>query len=121
MYLTLEAGPGSGKSTTLLEAFKFLHSRNYNGFIPTGEQVNICHFIATAFPKPPLPTQTVFLAFNTDIKDYIVTKLPKEVKAYTFNGMGQSIVFRRHGHQALDRYRGEKLLAHNHLLISILP
>lgn len=107
--ISIDAGPGSGKSTTLEHAFLFMLTGRYH-FLPNQEQVNICHHVATSFPGVSA-AQVVFLAFNTTTKDALQSKLPSNCKAYTFGGLGQSLLFRRHHYQALDKLRGERLLA----------
>lgn len=109
MNIVVNAGPGSGKSTTLEQAFLLTLTGKYH-FNPSQEQVNICHAISSTFAGVAA-SQVVFIAFNTTTRDRLATRLPTSTKAYTFNGLGQSIIFKRHKHQKFDKLRGERLLA----------
>lgn len=109
MNIIIDAGPGSGKTTTLKQAFLYLLTNKYH-FRPNQEQVNICYSIASQM-KGITASQTVFLAFNTTTRDKLAAEIPANCKAYTFGGLGQSLLFKRHQYQALDKTRGEKLLA----------
>ena len=107
-HILIEAGPGSGKTTTLKLAYNFLLSAQYQ-FIPTQEQINICYEMNQF--RGIAPTQIVFIAFNRSIADRMRESLPQSTKSYTFGGLGQSVLFKRHHFQQLDKYRGQKLLS----------
>lgn len=110
MNITIEAGPGTGKSTTLEYAYHYLLTQQYQ-VQPTQEQVNICGNIHHYF-KGISPSQIVFVAFNVTTRDRLQERLPQNTKAYTFNGLGTSLVQKRHKYQALNKLRGQKLLCH---------
>lgn len=107
--LIINAGPGSGKTFTLIETFKFLMTGTIAGFRPTQEQYEI--FVKIREMSPNLePHDVVFLAFNTGIKNFLTEKLPAKTNVYTFNGLGVSEIRKRWGFKQLDKYRGQKIL-----------
>lgn len=108
MHITIDAGPGSGKTTTLINGFLYQLTGNYN-FIPTQEQINACYHFRHNF-QSITASQTVFIAFNDSTKQILTQRLPTNCKAYTFNGLGQSVIFKKKGHGVLDNDRGQKLL-----------
>ena len=108
-HITIEAGPGTGKSSTLEYAYNYLLTKQYS-IKPTQEQVNICGNIGQIF-QGVNPSQIVFIAFNVTTRDHLQARLPTATKAYTFNGLGQSLIQRRHGFQRLDSSRGQKILS----------
>jgi superfamily I DNA/RNA helicase len=108
-HITIEAGPGTGKSSTLEYAYNYLLTKQYS-IKPTQEQVNICGNIGQIFAGIN-PSQIVFIAFNVTTRDHLQERLPAATKAYTFNGLGQSLIQRRHGFQKLDATRGQKILS----------
>ncbi len=108
MHILLEAGPGSGKTTTLVTGFHYQLTEQYN-IKPTQEQVNACYYIRENF-KHITTAQTVFIAFNDTTKQKLIKSLPSNCKVHTFNGLGQSILFKKKGHGTLDLNRGQKIL-----------
>lgn len=108
MHIVIEAGPGSGKTTTLVNGFLYQLTGNYN-FVPTREQVTACYYIRQNFASITA-SQTVFIAFNDSTKQELIKRLPSNCKAYTFNGLGQSMIYKKRGHGELDTNRGQKLL-----------
>lgn len=108
MHITIDAGPGSGKTTTLINGFLYQITGQYN-FVPTQEQVNACYHIRNNF-QGITASQTVFIAFNDSTKQTLTQRLPSNCKAYTFNGLGQSVLFKKKGHGERDLDRGQKLL-----------
>jgi len=98
-HLTIEAGPGSGKTFTLEKGHEFLQTKQILGYTPTSEQMDIYNWLSAHVP-PYKPYETVFLAFNKDIQLEMERRLSKNTRAYTFNALGQSIVIkRRHFHE----------------------
>lgn len=108
MHIVINAGPGSGKTTTLVHGFNYVLSGNY-GIMPTQEQSTIFHYLKQHFQGIP-PSKVVFIAFNTSMKEKMQRMLPSTVKAYTFNGIGQSIIIKSDHFQKLNNNRGKELL-----------
>ena len=108
--LVINAGPGSGKTFTIIETYNFImNGGQIAGFTPTQEQFDIfCHIRNLA--GTVRPHEILFLAFNKGIQQFMEQRLPAKTKVYTFNGLGQSLIIKRWGYKKLDRYRGQYIL-----------
>ena len=86
--LVVAAGPGSGKTTTALNAMKGL----------------------------PSTAKIAFVCFNKKIADENKVKAPKHVEVYTLNGFGWGVCLKalnKKGYQKVDSYKTQnKLQAH---------
>jgi superfamily I DNA/RNA helicase len=107
--LLVEAGPGTGKTTTLEVDYNYLLTGRF-GIQPTKEQALICYKSKSSFGDIPA-SQIVFISFNTSIRDRLRGTIPKSTGVYTFGGLGLSCLIKRHGHHQRDDYRGQKLLS----------
>lgn len=108
-HLLIDAGPGSGKTTTLLNAHNYLLSGNLPARKQTDEQYTILETIKSTMP-PVLASEVVFACMTNAGKENIVSRLNSDTRAFTYNGLGASLLIRRHRHQSLDYKRGERLL-----------
>lgn len=107
-HLTIEAGPGSGKTFTIEKGYEYLLTNRIMGYTPTDEQIAIYDWLVKHV-SPLKPHETVFLAFNKAIQLDMASRLPTNTKAYTFNALGQSIVCKARGFHDYDAQRAQKL------------
>ena len=105
----IEAGPGSGKTTTLIHSHNYVLSGQLPGYQPTPEQYIIMETIRQRIPKIHA-AQAVFACMTDAGKQDLISKIPSDTKCFTYNGLGASLLQRRHRFQKLDHKRGEKLL-----------
>ena len=80
--LVIEARAGCGKTTTIVQACKFL----------------------------PKDKDITFLAFNTHIRDELAEKLPKHVRCYTTYSLGLGALKRKYPNIEMDEFKLDKLL-----------
>lgn len=108
--LTLDAGPGTGKTTTLIALAKILPMDRRTvrldeetlGFTPTEEQTEIFEWALGMYPR----TDSLGIyAFNTNIRDDIKSKAPKNIDVKTIHGLGYSILQKKFGRLT---YEGSK-------------
>ncbi len=109
-HLAIEAGPGSGKTFTLEETYKFILTNQLSGFKPTQEQYDIFVKVRDMVPPDLRPQDIVFVSFNTSTKEKTLQRMPKGTKVYTFNGLGQSMIIKKWKYQEFDNDRSQKLL-----------
>jgi len=108
--LLLDAGPGSGKTKSLVEGYKWTLTRQLGGFVPTQEQIDFFFELAHTYGKVP-PEKVCFIAFNKEVEKKLNDmSLPGGCRAWTFNGLGASCIIKKWKHQRLDKLRGQKLL-----------
>ena len=82
MGLVVEAVAGSGKTTTITEAAKFI----------------------------PVSAPSVFLAFNKSIAGELAQRLPNNIESRTLNSLGHRAVLSKFGNVALDANKTRKII-----------
>lgn len=107
-YLLVEAGPGSGKTTTLTKSHEYMLTGKILGS-PTQEQYIIMETARQMFPAVT-ENDAVFACMTNTGKDDLITKVNSKTRIFTYNGLGASILIRKHRHQAYNGKRGEQLL-----------
>jgi len=108
MFITVNAGPGSGKSHSLTMSYLLLSGRTKVPSFASDEQRAIYDFILSEFPKS---TKVAFFSHTNTVKDHLSNSLPKSVAVKTFHGHGQSQLIRRYGYQALTRTRTDEFIS----------
>src|SRR5690606_22749814 len=111
MQLVISAGPGTGKTTTISNAY--YHA--IGGFIPdfptSHEQRRIYDFIRDHLPRNPnRDPSIVYFSHTNAVKDVLTHKLPKKVKVFTFNAAGYSELIKIRGFMEVDKYRMDKFI-----------
>jgi superfamily I DNA/RNA helicase len=108
-HLLVEAGPGSGKTTTLTKTHNYLLTGEITGKAPTQEQYIIMETARQMFPKIT-PNDAVFACMTNSGKEDLINKVPSATRVFTYNGLGASLLIRKHRFQKLDNKRGERLI-----------
>lgn len=108
-HLLVEAGPGSGKTTTLTKTHNYILTNQIVGTAPTEEQYIIMETARQMFPKITA-NDAVFACMTNTGKDDLITKVPSATRVFTYNGLGASLLIRRYRHQGLDNKRGERII-----------
>ncbi len=106
--LIVEAGPGSGKTTTLTKTHNYLLTGQIVGNVSI-EQYTIMESARQMFPKIA-PNDTCFVCMTTSGRDDIASKLLTQTKVFTYNGLGASLLSRWRKFQQINHKRGEQLL-----------
>lgn len=107
--ILIEAGPGSGKTTTLTNTHKYLLTGLLPSKSPSQEQYIIMETIRSKI-KSIHAQQAVFACMTNAGKDDLETKVARPTRVFTYNGLGASILIRAKRHQAYDGKRGKKIL-----------
>lgn len=108
--ILIDAGPGSGKTTTLTATHNYLLTGMIYGFAPTQEQYVIMASVRERIGKI-LASEAVFSCMTTAGRDNIIERVPSETRAFTFNGLGASLLIKTsHKHHKYDAKRGEKII-----------
>lgn len=108
-HLLVEAGPGSGKTTTLTQTHNYLLTGKLPSNPPTQEQYVIMETARQMFPRITT-NNSVFACMTNTGKDDLLTKITSETRVFTYNGLGASLLIRRYRHQKLDNKRGQRLI-----------
>lgn len=108
-HLLVEAGPGSGKTTTLTKTHSYILTGQITGYAPTQEQFIIMETARQMFPKIA-PNEAVFACMTNSGKEDLLNKIPSATRVFTYNGLGASLLIRRFRHQVPDFKRGERLI-----------
>lgn len=106
--LIVEAGPGSGKTTTLTKTHNYLLTGQIIGNV-SPEQYVIMESARQMFPKIT-PNDACFVCMTTSGRDDIASKLLTETKVFTYNALGLSLLSRWKKFQHYDPKRGEKII-----------
>lgn len=115
MISLINAGPGTGKSWTLINSYLTLSNKIIGRIDPTPEQESIFNFIKQEFPKD---SSVAYFAHNNSTKENLIRKLPKGTEVKTFHGAGQSVLTRRFRYQKLVYDRTDQIICE---LTGVLP
>lgn len=107
MLSLINAGPGSGKTFTLVNGYLTLAKKLLIPVEPTEEQATIFEFLQTEFDYKD---SVCFFAHNNSTKETLEKRLMKEAKVFTFHGAGQSAIIDKWRFQKMDHQRTEKLI-----------
>lgn len=108
--VVIEAGPGSGKTTTLTATHNYLLSGFIGGIAPTQEQYIIMETVRQKIGNIQAQ-EAVFACMTNSGKENLTNRIPSHTKAFTFNGLGASLLIRlTKRHPKLDSKRGERIL-----------
>lgn len=107
--ILVEAGPGSGKSTTLAKSYKYMLTGQITGTTVTPEQYIIMETARKKFPNISA-SQAVFVCMTNAGKASLESKLPAKTPLYTYNGLGASVLCRHWRNQTPNQNRGQHIL-----------
>lgn len=106
MISLINAGPGTGKSFSLIYGYLTLSQKLVSPISPTDEQQEIFNYMKEEFPPH---SRVCFFAHSNTVKDHLTRSLGKKgAKIFTFHGAGQSCIIKRYGFQRLVRNRTEQ-------------
>lgn len=111
MFISVNAGPGSGKTYTICLSY-LVHQCNAN--IPkntTDEQHFIFDYIRKELPQTK---KVAFFAHTNSVKDTLIRRLPSNLHKYvkTYHGHGQSALIGRYGYQRPVNNRLDTFISH---------
>lgn len=107
--ILINAGPGSGKTTTLVNTHRYLLTGLMPSRSPSEEQYHIMETIKSTFPSIN-PQEAVFACMTNAGKDDIERRVAKPTRVFTYNGLGASILIRNRRRVNLNQKRGEQIL-----------
>lgn len=107
MLSLINAGPGSGKTFTLVNGYLTLAKKLLVPVEPTEEQGAIFEFLQSEFNYND---SVCFFAHNNSTKETLEKRLMKEAKVFTFHGAGQSAIIDKWRFHKPDFRRTEKLI-----------
>jgi hypothetical protein len=107
--ILINAGPGSGKTTTLVNTHRYLLTGLMPSRSPSDEQYHIMETIRREFPSIQ-PQEAVFACMTNAGKEDIEKRISKPTRAFTYNGLGASILIRNRRRPVLNNRRGQQLL-----------
>lgn len=112
MIALIDAGPGTGKTYSLINGYLSFSQQLLRPLEPTEEQSEIFKFMKEEFSRT---TKTCFFAHGKEIKKKLVKNLkstPADV--HTLHGMGMSVLIKQFGFQKLVYDRTDKFIE-NHI------
>lgn len=113
MILTIDAGPGSGKTTTITNALYHIRGGFVPNFPTSPEQADIYEYLKSHLPprKDGRAHSVIYLSHTNAVKDMLISRLPSKTKVLTFHGAGQSELRKARGHGVMDKYRLDRFIS----------
>jgi DNA helicase-2/ATP-dependent DNA helicase PcrA len=124
--LLISAGPGCGKTHTLVDSYLFYRTSNpimwLERFQNTEEQATIYEWCRSHLPKKDEKHQpAIYMAFNTEIVKELSKRVHKDCEVRTHHGWGYKVIQKHYGYVPVNEKAGEILvekitgqsLAHN--------
>lgn len=105
MILTIEAGPGSGKTYTICNALAHIQRQHIPKLPASDEQNAIYEYLKEQLPQKEGGYRVVYFAHTNSVKDVLVERLPRKTPVFTFHGAGQSELIKLFGFQQRDPNR----------------
>lgn len=105
MILTIEAGPGSGKTYTICNALAHIQRHHIPNLPASDEQLAIYEALKQNFPQKTGGYRVIYFSHTNSVKDVLVKRLPKKTPVFTFHGAGQSELIKLFGYQQRDNNR----------------
>lgn len=103
----IDAGPGSGKTTTAICAGVIMGGNTPYPRNSTQEQITIYR---TLKQELPATRSIAYFAHTTTIRDELKARLPAKTPIFTLHGAGQSQLIKMFGFQQLNRNRMDKFI-----------
>jgi len=113
--LLIDAGPGCGKTHTIVDAYLYLCATNKPLWITkyphSDEQIAIYNWVEKNFPrKEGEVPRAAYMAYNKAIKVDIEKKIHKNATVHTHHGWGYSILLKKYGYLKLNDRRADYLV-----------
>lgn len=119
--LLINAGPGCGKTSTIVDAYLYYRSANptmwLTRFQNTPEQAAIYQWCRDNFPRKPdvavagLDTyKAIYMAFNNTTVDDLKPRIHKDTDVKTHHGWGYSIIQKAYGFVPVNERAGEAIV-----------
>lgn len=106
MISLIDAGPGTGKTYSLIYGYLTLSQQLVSRIEPTEEQAVIFDYLKSEFNKH---SSVCFFAHGRQVKDKLERSLKStRAKVHTLHGAGYSVLLKRFGYQKKVNYRTEK-------------
>lgn len=113
--LLISAGPGCGKTHTLVDSYLFYRTANpamwLSRFENTEEQATIYEWCRSNFPKEGekhLPA--IYMAYNTEIVKELTKRVHKDCEVRTHHGWGYKVIQKHYGYVPVNERAGEILV-----------
>lgn len=114
--LLVDAGPGCGKTSTIIDAYLYYRSANpvmwLERFQNTPEQADIYKWCRENFPRKEDGTANsgIYMAYNNTTVDDLKNRIHKDCQVHTHHGWGYSIIRKAHGHVPVNPRAGESIV-----------
>lgn len=114
--LLVDAGPGCGKTSTIIDAYLYYRSANpqmwLEKFQNTPEQADIYKWCRENFPRKEDGTahKAIYMAYNNTTVDDIKPRLHKDCEVHTHHGWGYMAVKKAYGFVAPNGRAGESMI-----------
>ena len=105
MILTIEAGPGSGKTYTICNALAHVQRHHIPNLPASDEQLTIYEYLKEQLPQKEGGYRVAYFAHTNSVKDVLIARLPKKTPVFTFHGAGQSELIKLYGYQQPNKDR----------------
>jgi DNA helicase-2/ATP-dependent DNA helicase PcrA len=119
MKLVVNAGPGTGKTTTACRLIKYLRARDKEVFLKntphTEEQLAVWQYVENEWAAKqewykskimPTGVRILYAAYNKDAVEDVKSRLPESVEARTIHGAGYQVLNTASGYIRLNESRG---------------
>lgn len=113
--LLISAGPGCGKTHTLVDSYLFYRTANpvmwLERFQNTDEQAAVYEWCRTHFPRNNgEPVGAIYMAYNTEIVKELTKRVHKDCEVRTHHGWGYKVIQRKYGFVPVNEKAGEILI-----------
>ena len=106
MITLIDAGPGTGKTFSLIYGYLTMTHQMMGRIKPTDEQSEIFSYLQEEFPAS---SSCTFFAHGKSIKQKLELSLKRtRAKVHTLHGTGYSVLIKQFGYQKLVNYRTER-------------
>lgn len=119
--LLINAGPGCGKTSTIVDAYLYYKSANpvmwLTRFQNTPEQAAIYQWCRDNFPRKPEVAvvgldchKAIYMAFNNTTVDDLKPRIHKDTEVHTHHGWGYQAIRNAYGHVPINERAGETIV-----------
>jgi len=112
--LVINAGPGSGKTTTIIDIFSYLRATNnaaWNKDHPrvTEEQRAVLEWCKSSLPEE-CRESCLYMAYNNTIKEELEKKIHPKAEARTSHGAGYTLLVKKFGYLKINEKRSQHIV-----------